>query len=165
MINAIGGPPDPGQPDGRQSARASEIARGTGRLLKSRGVSYLAELSLPNHRRADMVALGARGEIWIIEIKSSLADFQVDRKWPDYLDYCDQFYFAVGPTFPLDVLPEDVGTIIADRYGAEIMNPAPLHLVAAARRKVLTLRFAAAAASRLQEILDPDAALERQYRD
>ena len=108
-----------------------------------------------------MMALGARNEIWIIEIKSGLIDFQADLKWSDYLDYCDQFFFAVNPEFPCDVLPDDVGIIIADRYGAEIVNTAPATPVAPARRRAMILRFARAAAARLHDILDPGAVLER----
>ena len=97
--------------DGRQSETATRIMRGVSRMLATQSFASLPEVSLPNHRRADLLAVGSRGEIWIIEIKSSLTDFQTDKKWPDYLDYCDSFFFAVEPDFPVDRLPADTGRV------------------------------------------------------
>ncbi|MED5564948.1 MAG: MmcB family DNA repair protein, partial [Pseudomonadota bacterium] len=94
-------------------------------------------------------------EIWIIEIKSSLTDFQTDKKWPDYLDYCDSFFFAVEPDFPVDRLPAACGLILADPYGAEIIRPAPVSKLAAARRTVITRRVARVGANRLRRLSDP----------
>ena len=149
---------DPGLPqDGRQSAAALEIQRGVARLLLTLGCSSITELPLANGRRADVVALSEKGDIWIIEVKSSIEDFRADAKWPEYADYCDCFYFAVAPKFPVDILPETEGLIFADRYGAEIVREAAETRLAPARRKELTLRFARAAAQRLQFIADPDA--------
>ncbi|MFO1170088.1 MAG: MmcB family DNA repair protein [Hyphomicrobiaceae bacterium] len=146
--------------DGRQSERALEICRGTRRLLASLGMTTLTELSLADGRRADVVGLSASGDIWIVEVKSSLEDFNTDQKWPDYLSWCDRFMFAVSPSFPRDVLPEDVGLVIADSYGAEMMREGPETRLAAARRKAVTLRFAHAAAGRLHQLWDPDGRLE-----
>ena len=111
--------------DGRQSETAMRIMRGVSRMLAGQNFASLPEVTLPNHRRADLLAIGPRGEIWIIEIKSSLTDFQTDKKWPDYLDYCDSFFFAVEPDFPTEHLPEACGLILADAYGAEIIRTAP----------------------------------------
>ena len=93
--------------------------------------------------------------ISIIEIKSSIEDFRVDQKWPEYRDYSDRLFFAVRPDFPVDILPADTGLILADRYGGEIVRPAPELRLAAARRKIMTLRFGRAAAARLAIALDP----------
>lgn len=151
---------DPQRPDGRQSARALEIGRGVARLLKQYDFATMPEMPLANGRRADIVALGEGGEIWIVEIKSSLEDFRSDNKWPEYAEFCDRFLFAVLPDFPMDVIPEDVGLIVADRYGGEIVRPAAEDKLAAARRKAMTQRFARIAARRLQALTDPDAALD-----
>jgi hypothetical protein len=136
---------------------ASEILRGTSRMLIDTGLTPIAEFNLPSGRRADIAALDRDGVFTIIEIKSSLADFRSDQKWPEYAAYCDRFYFAVRPDFPRDVIPADCGLILADRYGAEIVRQAaqspPL---APARRKVLTLRFARTAALRLAATFDPE---------
>lgn len=140
---------------GPQSAAAREICRGTTRLLMRHGHAAISELPLPNFRRADIVSMSRDGEIWIIEIKSSIEDFRSDQKWPEYRDYCDRLFFAVSPEFPVAILPEDTGLILADRYGGEIMRDAPEARLAAARRKVMTLRFARAAAFRLAATLDP----------
>jgi hypothetical protein len=110
---------------------------------------------LPNGRRADVVGLSPAGDLSIVEVKSSLEDFRVDTKWPEYRDFCDAFYFAVAPDFPRDILPADTGLILADRFGAEIVRPAPEHRLPAARRKVMTMRFARAAAFSLQAQADP----------
>jgi len=96
----------------------------------------------------------------MVEIKSSVEDFRADQKWPEYLDFCDELYFAVDAQFPLDLLPDAAGIIIADRYGAEVVRPAPENRLAAARRRMMTLRLARMAALRLQMICDPDIALE-----
>lgn len=151
--------------DGRQSARAAEIARGVARLLALHGLACVCELPLASGRRADVMALADTGEIWIVEIKSCLEDFRVDQKWPEYREFCDRLLFAVAPDFPIDVLPDDAGLIIADRYGGEIVRPAPEHRLAGARRKAVTLRFARAAALRLCALYDPEAGLEMQMRE
>lgn len=142
--------------DGRQSEAAGDIARGVARLLRAHAVVALAELTLPNGRRADIMGLSDKGVIWIIEIKSSLADFHADDKWTDYLDFCERFFFAVAPEFPIDVLPAETGLVLADRYGGEIERPSPQLTLPAARRKALTLRFARTAAERLALLHDPD---------
>src|SRR5689334_24434518 len=102
--------------DGRQSAAALAIARGASRLLRRHGLAVIPELPLPDGRRADLAALGPKGEVWIVEIKSSVIDFQVDRKWPVYRFHCDRLFFAVAPDFPAAILPEETGLIVADGY-------------------------------------------------
>ena len=152
-------------PDGRQSQTALAVARGTTRLLHQLGFSAVSELPLPSGRRADLVALNSAGAIWIVEIKSSIEDFRVDQKWPEYREFCDRLLFAVAPGFPVEILPPDTGLIIADRFGGELARPAPEHRLAGARRKAVTLRLARAAALRLCAIYDPEAALEMPVRE
>ncbi|MGD9783607.1 MAG: MmcB family DNA repair protein [Hyphomicrobiaceae bacterium] len=141
--------------DGRQSEAALCIQRGVCRLLRVHAMAPLTELALANGRRADVAALSASGDIWIVEIKSSVADFQADFKWPEYRDYCDRFFFAVAADFPSDLIPTDAGLIIADRYGGEIIRDGPTHRLAAPRRRALTTSFARAAALRLASAIDP----------
>jgi hypothetical protein len=142
-------------PDGRQSAAAQEVARGTCRLLLSRGLVCVSELALPSGRRADLAAIGGDGEIWIVEIKSSVADFRADRKWMEYRLHCDRLYFATSLAVPCDIFPKDVGLIVADAFGGAIHCEAPEHRLPAATRKSMMLRFARAAALRLQALNDP----------
>jgi hypothetical protein len=146
--------------DGRQSPAAFSICRGVARLLKAHGLAAVSEVALANGRRADVVGVADSGEIWIVEIKSSLEDFRTDQKWPEYREFCDRLFFAVAPTFPREVLPEDTGLIVADRYGGEILRPAPEHKLAGARRKAMTLRLVRTAALRLQGMIDPDGSFE-----
>jgi len=141
--------------DGRQSERAAAIQRGTGRMLRRAGFAVIAELALSSGRRVDIMAVDPKGFIIVVEIKSSIADFRADNKWPDYRDWCDELYFAVAMDMPMDILPEDTGLIVADAYMAEIMRDAPEHKLSAARRKAVLLRFARAAAHRLHDIHDP----------
>ncbi|TLP42483.1 MmcB family DNA repair protein [Cohaesibacter sp. CAU 1516] len=141
--------------DGRQSERALEIQRGTARLLRRHGFVSIPELTLKSGRRADLFAINGKGEIWIVEIKSSLADFRADSKWPDYWDYCDRLFFATNQQTPAEIFPQEAGLIIADSHGAEIVRDVELSKLAAARRKAVTLRFAQVAASRLHAIHDP----------
>jgi len=141
--------------DGRQSAIAAEIQRGICRALRMLGHSVVCELGLANGRRADVVALSPGGDLWIVEIKSCLVDFKTDGKWQDYLDYCDRLYFAVSPDFPCEVLPQQAGLALADRYGAEFVREPAEERLCAARRKAMMLCFARAAALRLQRHLDP----------
>ncbi len=145
-------------PDGRQSERALAIARGTLRLLALHDYAGIPEFTLAHGRRADILALGPKGEIWLIEIKSSVQDFRVDQKWEEYLPFCDRFSFAVGPDFPLQLIPEEVGLIVADRFGAEILRDGELAAVAGARRKAITTEFARVAARRLHTLFDADPA-------
>lgn len=142
--------------DGRLSAAALEIQRGVIRTMARLGLAAVTELPLPNGRRADVVALSPAGDLTIVEIKSCLEDFRTDAKWPEYRDYSDRLLFAVGPSFPRDILPPDAGLIVADRYGGEVLREAPLTRLTGARRKVMMLRFARSAAFRLAWIADPD---------
>jgi hypothetical protein len=132
-----------------------QVCRGVGRLMRALGLASINELPLPNGRRADVVALSASGDIWIIEVKSSVEDLRADQKWPEYREFSDQLYFAVAPEFPVDILPADAGLILADRFGGEIVRPAPEARLSAARRKSMTLRFARAAALALHTAVDP----------
>ena len=146
--------------DGRQSETALLIARGTSRLLHSLGFTSVAELPLPSGRRADLVALNDRGEIWIIEIKSSIEDLRADQKWPDYRAHCDRLFFAFTQSLPCAIFPEETGLIIADAYGAHLQRPAPEHRLPAATRKSMTVRFGMAAALRINRLVDPQGHLE-----
>jgi hypothetical protein len=142
--------------DGRQSQTALFVARGARRLLRALGYSTVTELSLPGGRRADLVALGPDGSLLIVEIKSSIADFRVDLKWPDYRAHCDRLFFAIPESVPAGIMPEDAGLILADAYGAAILREAPEHRLAAATRRQMLLRYAQTAADRLHGLVDPD---------
>jgi hypothetical protein len=124
------------------------VTRGAARLFLALGYAPLAEVTLPNGRRADLVALGPRGEIAIAEVKSGPEDYRVDRKWGEYGPYCDAFYFAVAPHFPREILPRGPGLIVADAFGGAVLVEAPVIALAPARRKALTLAFARLAAVR-----------------
>jgi hypothetical protein len=137
------------------SPPARDILRGVQRVLKSYGFESMGEVVLANGRRADAMAIGPKGDLWIVEIKSSIADFRADSKWPEYRDYCDRLFFAVAPDFPIEILPAETGLILADRYGGEMAREAPEMRLAAARRKAVTLAFARAAAARLMHALEP----------
>ena len=134
---------------------AAAIARGMCRYLAEAGYGTLTEMTLATGRRVDIMALDRAGEILVIEIKSSLADFRADQKWREYLPYCDTFAFAVAADFPKQVLPEQPGLFVADAYGATALRAPPRAPLAAARRKALTIRFGLVAAARLQRREDP----------
>ena len=151
-------PTAPPPPDGRQSSTALSVALGTRRLLAGHGFTSVPELTLASGRRADIAGLGPDGAIWIVEIKSSVADFRADGKWPGYREFCDRFFFAVPGGFPTHILPDDTGLILADAFGAAVAREAPEHRLAGARRKAVTLRFAHAAAGRLHMLVDPQGA-------
>jgi hypothetical protein len=124
------------------------VTRGTARLFVALGYAPLLEVGLPNGRRADIMALGPRGEIAIAEVKSGPLDFRTDRKWGDYLPYCDAFFFAVAPEFPKPILPAEPGLIVADGFDGAVLREAPATPLAPARRKALTLAFGRLAAGR-----------------
>ena len=149
--------------DGRQSPTATAVARGTSRLLRSLGFSCVPELPLTSGRRADLVALGADGEIWIVEIKSSIEDFRVDQKWPEYRWHCDRLFFATPANVPLAIFPDDAGLILADGYGAELVRAAPEHRLTGATRRSMLVRYGRAAALRLQALADPAAATGAEF--
>jgi hypothetical protein len=138
-------------------ALSSSLARGICRALEQLGYASLLEFPLANRRRADILALGRTGDLLIIEIKSSVADFRADRKWALYRDFADRLYFAVPNEFPSVLIPEECGLIVADSFGAAVLRHGALTPLVAARRRALTLRFALAAASRLRRHLDPPA--------
>tara|TARA_R110000868_G_scaffold229089_1_gene482008 strand:+ start:700 stop:1212 length:513 start_codon:yes stop_codon:yes gene_type:complete len=131
---------------------AQALMRGAARLLWQLGFSAIPEFSLPDGRRADLAAIGRKGEITIIEVKSGIADFRADNKWTDYTGYCERIYFAVSQRFPREVIPEHAGLIIADGFGGAIIRESPVLTLAPARRKALILRFARAAADRLMRV-------------
>src|SRR3974390_2344169 len=142
--------------DGRQSETALAVARGATLLLHAHGRCVVTELSLPSGRRADLVALDGSGEIWIVEIKSSIADFRADQKWQDYRSHCDRLFFATTIDVPCEIFPPDTGLIVADAFGASIACEAPEHRLHAATRKCILLAFARAAALRLSTLADPE---------
>src|ERR1700712_3583556 len=147
-------------PDRRQSETALAIARGTARLLKSLGFACISELPLPSGRRADLVALNERGEIWIVEIKSSLEDLRADQKWPEYRAHCDRLFFAFTKDLPCEIFPKETGLIVADAYGGPLHCAAPEHRLPAPTRKLMTIRFGLAAATRLNRLFDPQGHVE-----
>ena len=133
------------------------MTRGAARLFEDLGCAVVTEFTLANGRRADVAALAADGGISLVEVKSGVPDFRADAKWSEYLDFCDSLYFAVAPTFPLDLLPDAAicGVILADAWEATILRPAPVQRLAAARRRAMTIRIARVAASRLRAFTDP----------
>ena len=145
--------------DGRQSETAQNICRGVRRLLRARGFLSVTELPLIDGRRADVVALNGDGALLIIEIKSSIADFRADRKWRDYVTQCDRLYFAIPHDLPSEIMPEDAGLIVADRFGAEIVREPEPRPLSSATRRAMMLRFAMAAADRLHWLADPNGGL------
>ncbi|MGR3760148.1 MmcB family DNA repair protein [Roseobacteraceae bacterium NS-SX3] len=131
------------------------LARGVARYLRSLGYASIEEFVPARGQRVDVMALGPKGELWVIECKSSRADFRSDSKWQGYLDWCDRYFWAVDMAFPADLLPEGTGLIVADAYDAEIIRMAPEARLAPARRKKMIQKFAMDAARRLQALRDP----------
>lgn len=142
-----------------ETLSAALLARGVCRAFEQLGYASLLEFPLANGRRADIFALGRGGDLAIVEIKTSVADFRADRKWAKYRDFADRFYFAVPNTFPAALIPEDCGLIVADAFAASLIRVGRANIVAPARRRAVTLRFALAAASRLRRHIDPQAGL------
>jgi hypothetical protein len=142
--------------DGRQSERALAIRRGVCRRMRAEGLALIPEVTLRSGRRADLVALGSDGAITIIEIKSSIEDFRGDGKWQEYCLHADQFFFATGPHVPPETFPPQVGLVVADPYGAEILRPSPCEKLPPARRKEMLIRIARCGALRLHELEDPE---------
>jgi hypothetical protein len=133
------------------------LARGVCRLLLQCGFAPMIEVPVSTGLRVDVMAIGPKGEIWIVECKSSRADFISDRKWAGYLEWCDRFFWAVDAAFPVYLLPIDAGLIIADAFGAEIERTPEVLKMAGARRRAVILRFSRIAAGRLAISLDPSA--------
>ena len=135
------------------------LARGVCRHLRSMDFVCVEELVPARGLRVDVMALGPKGEVWVIECKSSRADFMSDSKWQGYLEWCDRFFWAVDADFPTELLPDETGLILADAYDAEVVRMAPEDKLAAARRKMMVQKFARMAAMRLQCLRDPTAGL------
>jgi hypothetical protein len=133
---------------------AQDVARGVSRLLMQEGFSPILEFTLANGRRLDVAALGNNGTILGVEIKVAVGDLKQDIKWPEYLEFCELFYFAIPPDFPDELVPSDTGLIVADRYGGAIVRPSPVASLHASRRKAVTLSFAKVAAERLNFALE-----------
>lgn len=141
-------PPMPGQ----------RLARGVARALRALDFVTVEEMVPTPGLRVDLLALGPKGEVWVIECKSGRADYLTDRKWQGYLPWCDRFFWAVDADFPTDLLPDGTGLILADAFGGEIIRMGPDTPLAPARRKVMVQRFARHAALRLQAYRDPGVA-------
>ncbi len=147
--------------DLRQSPTALRVQRGVMRMLRAEhDFCCYAEVPLSNGRRADVLGVGPRGEIWIVEIKSSLVDFQVDRKWPQYKEFCDRFFFAKPPELDPGIFPQSEGLIAADGHDAAILRMADENPMAGARRKALMLKLARRGADRVHTLMDPSAGSE-----
>jgi hypothetical protein len=135
---------------------AGDIARGICRYLRNLGYSPLTEFKLLSKRRVDVIGLNKAGQFIIIEIKSSVADFRSDDKWQEYLPFSDQMYFAVANGFPLEILPDECGIMIADAYNAAVIRESQTRKLNAARRRTQIVRFAKTAADRLHLWNDPN---------
>ena len=133
------------------------LARGAARLLAAQGFDSIEEFVPKRGLRVDVIGLGPKGEVWVIECKSSRTDFRSDKKWQGYLDWCDRYFWAVDQDFPTDILPDQTGLIIADAYDGEILRMAPEDKLPAARRRAVVQKFAADAARRLHRMRDPSA--------
>ena len=137
------------------SKNLNRIARGVMRHFSQIGLSSLSEFSPARGLRVDIITLGMANEIWIVECKSCQSDFKSDKKWQNYLDWCDRYFWAVDAKFPINILPSDTGLIIADAYDASIFRDAPLNKLSAARRKKITKSIARSACNRLLTHTDP----------
>jgi hypothetical protein len=131
------------------------VTRGAMRCLRSLGYSVLAEVILASGRRADILALSPAGRIVIVEVKSGIADWRADSKWSDYAAFCDGLAFAVASDFPTNIIPDEVGLIVADAYGGAVIREPVETPLPPARRRAILMRFAALAADRLQAVIDP----------
>ena len=155
MSGTVLSPPD------SPALSAGDVARGIGRLFARNDIWCLGEVPLKNGRRADLMGIDAKGLIVIVEIKVARADLLGDAKWTDYLDYCDRFYWGLPPGLdraPLEgeaYRPETCGVIVADGYDAEILRPAALDPLAAARRKTQVEHLARTAMRRHMALIDP----------
>jgi hypothetical protein len=138
---------------------ARRLTRGVCRALGALGYAALTEFPLNSGRRVDVIAVNGAGETVIVEIKTSPADYRADRKWTEYLEFCDAFYFAVPTAFPLALLPAECGLMIADDYGAEILRRPAAQPMNGSRRRAQTLRLALAAMQRLGRLIDPEAGI------
>ena len=134
---------------------AQRLCRGVRRLLWGQRYASITEFPLANGRRADIFGVTDGCDIAIVEVKSSIVDFRTDQKWPEYRPYCDTFYFAVGEDFPLALIPDHCGLIVADAFGAAIIRPSPVEKLATPRRKTLIHSFGQLAAARLHRLEDP----------
>ena len=137
------------------SKNLNRIARGVMRHFSQIGLSSLSEFSPARGLRVDIITLGMANEIWIVECKSCQSDFKSDKKWQNYLDWCDRYFWAVDANFPIDILPPDTGVIIADAYDASILREAPLNKLSVARRKKIIKSIAKSACNRLLTYTDP----------
>ncbi|MET4699021.1 hypothetical protein ABIE65_002051 [Constrictibacter sp. MBR-5] len=136
--------------------RTLQVTRGTGRLLRAMGYGVVQEFSLRTGRRVDLFALASDGTMIAVEVKTSIVDFRGDGKWPEYLEWCDAFYFAVPADFPQELVPDSCGLIVADAWDGAILRVSPSLRLAPARRRHLLLRFALSASGRLHRLLDPE---------
>ena len=136
---------------------AQRLSRGVCRALSALGYATITEFTLASGRRVDVIAVNGAGETVIVEIKTCTADYRADRKWSEYLDYCDVFYLAVPADFPLALMPPDCGLMVADDYGAEILRRVAPQPMNGSRRRAQTLRLALAAIQRLGRMIDPEA--------
>ncbi len=142
--------------DLRQSPTALRVQRGVMRFLReAHDFCCFAEVPLANGRRADVLGLGPKGEIWIVEIKSSLVDFQVDRKWPNYKDFSDRIFFAKPPELDPEIFPADEGLMVGDGQDAAILRMSPDTPLAPARRKAMLVKLARLGADRVHVLMDP----------
>ena len=130
------------------------LTRGLIRALTDQGYAALSEVTLATGRRVDAMAIDAKGGISVVEVKSSVADFRSDGKWPEYAEFCDRFFFAVPADFPQEILPAEPGLFVVDAYGGALIRPAPEHKLPAARRKALLFKFGRLAARRLAGVSD-----------
>lgn len=152
MSAAIASMPSQSFGDPLPTGRAAAIVRGVQLMFAELGLASLTEVGLANGRRADLMAVGRRGEIVIVEVKSCLQDFRTDQKWPEYAPYCDRFYFAIDCDFPKERIPETCGLLVCDGFGGAVLRESEAAPLSGGRRKAVTLSFARLAAARLMRV-------------
>jgi hypothetical protein len=133
---------------------ADDIVRGVCRHMRNLNYSVLVKFKLKSKRRVDVIGLSKSGKFVIVEVKSSYNDFRSDKKWPEYLPFADQLYFAVANGFPIEILPKDCGVMVADAYNAHILRKAPVCSMNATRQKNQYIQYAKTAANRLYQTID-----------
>ena len=136
----------------RPQETTSLLTRGVCRLFQQLGFGTLTEFRLSNGRRVDVMAMHPSGEFVIIEIKSTIADYRADKKWHEYIPFCERFYFAVPSEFPIALVPDDCGVIMADSFDAVVRRESSSKALNSNRKRHQLINFALTASWRLGQI-------------
>ena len=132
-----------------------KIMLNTMRFLSTKGYKVLTEFALPNKKRVDIIGINLKKEIVIVEVKSNKNGIKLDKKWKNYLNYCNYFYFACSEKLNLN-FSENIGIIRNNCNKIEITKEPKYKKLPENKKNKLIFKISLSAISKFHRLIDPE---------